>query len=90
VDRQRASGLGVAAFCREHGVAAASLYAWRRRLAQAALAPAFVEAKVVDSPAAEAAGVIEVCLRGGRRLRVGGGFDAGVLSELVTVLEGLS
>lgn len=90
MDRQRASGLCVAAFCREHGVAAASLYAWKRRMAQAAPAPTFVEAKVVDSPPGEAAGVIEVCLRGGRRLRVGGGFDARVLSELVTALEGLS
>jgi hypothetical protein len=71
-------------------MAAASLYAWKGRLAQAALAPAFVEAKVVGSPPAEAAGAIEVCLRGGRRLRVGGGFDARVLLELVTVLEGLS
>ncbi len=64
-------------------------------MAQAAPAPApaFVEAKVVadPAPAAEGAGAIEVCLRGGRRLRVGsGGFDARVLSELVTVLEGLS
>lgn len=33
--------------------------------------------------AAEAAGVIEVRLRGGRRLRVGRGFDARLLSELV-------
>lgn len=90
MDRQQASELSAAAFCRRHGIVAASLYAWRRRLAQAALAPAFVEAKVVGSPPAEAAGAIEVCLRGGRRLRVGGGFDARVLLELVTVLEGLS
>ena len=90
VDGQRASGLSVAAFCRRHGLAAASLYAWRRRLAQAGWAPAFVEAKVVGPPPAQAAGAIEVCLQGGRRVRVGGGFDARVLLELVTALEGLS
>jgi transposase-like protein len=89
VDEQRSSGLGAAAFCRRHGISAVSLYAWRRRLAQAAGAGVFVEAKVVDPSPAESAGAIEVCLRGGRRLRVGGGFDARVLSELVRVLEGL-
>jgi transposase-like protein len=91
LDRQRASGLSVAAFCRRHGVCAASLYAWKRRLRSVAAAPPFVEAKVTGVPAAaEAAGVIEVCLRGGRRLRVGRGFDARLLSELVVALEGLS
>jgi len=90
VDGQRASGLSVAAFCRRHGIAAASLYAWRRRLGPAAGARVFVEAKVVDPSPAQAAGLIEVCLKGGRRLRVGGGFDARVLLELVTALEGLS
>ena len=87
---QRASGLSVAAFCRRHGVAAASLYAWRRQLGQAAGAGVFVEAKVVDPLPAQAAGSIEVCLKGGRRVRVGGGFDARVLLELVTALECLS
>lgn len=90
LDGQRASGLGVAGFCRRHGISAASLYAWRRRLGQAAGAPVFVEAKVVDPSPAEAAAAIEVCLKGGRRLRVGGGFDADVLLELVRALEGLS
>ena len=64
LDRQRASGLSVAAFCRRHGVCAASLYAWKRRLRSVAAAPPFVEAKVTGVPAAaEAAGVIEVCPR---------------------------
>lgn len=87
LERQRASGLGVAAFCRRHGLAEASLYAWRRRLSVAA--PAFVEAKVVGVPGA-GAGVIEVCLRGGRRVRVGRGFDPELLKGVVAVLEGLA
>lgn len=57
---------------------------------EAVPAPMFVEAKVVDAPPARAAGEIEVCVRGGRRLRVGSGFDARVLLELVTALESLS
>lgn len=79
----------MAAFCRRHGVAAASLYAWKRRLSHPVPVHPFVEMKVADLPAAEA-GAIEVCLRGGRSLRVGRGFDARLLSELVAVLEGLS
>lgn len=87
LSRQRASGLGVAAFCRRHGLCAASLYAWRRRLC-AGDAAAFVEAKVVGpAPLPEAAGVIEVRLRGGRRVRVARGFDPRLLRELVAALE---
>jgi transposase-like protein len=90
LERQRASGLSVAAFCRRHGLSAASLYAWRRRLSVAAPGPAFVEAKLTDVPApAEAAGVVEVWLRGGRRVRVGSGFDPQLLKELVAALEGM-
>ena len=81
--------MGVAAFCRRHGLSAASLYAWRRRLS-AGDAPAFVEAKIVEpTQIPETAGVIEVCLRGGRRVRVGRGFDAVLLRELVAALEAL-
>ena len=32
---------------------------------------------------------IEVCLRGGRRLSVGRGFDPHLLRELITLLEAL-
>jgi transposase-like protein len=34
VSEQRASGLSVRAFCRREGLSDASLYAWRRRLAE--------------------------------------------------------
>lgn len=32
LEDQRASGLPISAFCRERGIAASSLFAWRRRL----------------------------------------------------------
>ena len=90
VDQQRASGLSVAAFCRQHGVDAASLYVWKRRLTYAAGPPEFVEAKIATEPAVrQDAGRIEVCLRGGRRLRVGRGFDPHLLKDVIAVLEGL-
>ena len=86
VERQRSSGLSVAKFCARHGLAVPSLYAWRRRLAAA---PAFVEAKlaVAGTPAS---GVIEVRLRGGRRLLVRReSFDRELLREVVAALESL-
>jgi transposase len=90
LDRQQASGLSVASFCRRRGLSAASLYAWRRRLSAGA-APAFVEAKVVEpAQVPETAGAIEVWLRGGRRVRVGRGFDPELLGKLVAALEGMA
>lgn len=105
--RQRASGLGVGAFCRRNAIPASSFFAWRRRLSEAAAAPAFVEAKVAArgsstlssdeaiSPKSRGprgswpAGVVEVRLRGGRRVRVGRGLDRELLIDVVSVLEGL-
>ena len=90
IDQQRASGLSVAAFCRQHGVDAASLYVWKRRLTYAAEPPDFVEAKIAQEPAVtQDAGRIEICLRGGRQLRVGRGFDPYLLKDVIAVLEGL-
>ena len=61
-----------------------SLYAWRRRLT---VTPAFVEAKVAPGrrrPAPRSRGVIEVRLRGGRRVRVSReNFDRELLVEVV-------
>lgn len=90
IDQQRTSGLGVAAFCRRHVIPVSSLYAWRRRLAISVPPHAFVEAKIAAVPAAaEDAGRIEIRLHGGRRLRVGHGFDPHLLRDVIAVLEGL-
>ena len=87
VERQRSSGLSVAKFCARHGIAIPSLYAWRRRLAAA---PVFVEAEVVGTSGPLPAGVVEVRLRGGRRLMVRReGFDRELLAEVVAALEGI-
>ena len=42
-----------------------------------------------SGPASECAG-LEVVLANGRRVRVGSGFDAGLLARVVSVLEGLA
>jgi transposase-like protein len=86
IERQRSGGMPVAAFCARYGIAVSSLYAWRRRLAGT---PAFVE--VAEAPAGtRSTGVIEVRLRGGRRLLVRReGFDRELLVEMVAALESL-
>jgi hypothetical protein len=104
IRRQAAGGLSVAEFCRRDRVPASSLFAWRRKLGLSPpTAPAFVEAVVAarpDSPgfrprqaakeAAREAGVFEIRLRGGRRVRVGRGFDRPLLVEVVAALEALA
>ena len=91
IRRQQASGLSVAAFCRQNRIAESSFFAWKRRVISSPVAPAFVEAKVTASlPAVRAAGVLEIRLRGGRRVLVHAGFDRNLLAELITVLEGLA
>jgi transposase len=90
IERQRTSGLSVAAFCRRDGVAASSFFAWKRRLGVVPATPAFVEATVTGTPlppTTRSAGRIEVRLRGGRRVRVGRGFDHHLLAEVVAALE---
>lgn len=91
--RQQASGLSVAAFCRREGLAESSFFTWKRKLATAAAAtPVFVEATVADDApsAAQPAGLIEVRLCGGRRVRVRrAGFDRDLLVQVVTALEAL-
>ena len=96
--RQSGSGLSVAEFCRRERVPPSSFFLWKRRLGPAARA--FVEAKVAGDGATPGqvtagcpmagAGVIELRLRGGRRVRVGRGFDHELLAEVVTALEAMA
>lgn len=94
VDRQKISGLSIAAFCRRHSIAVATFYFWKRRLSPPRQAPAFVEVRPPPmNDAASSGGThrsIELCLRGGRRLRLRRGFDRQLLLDLLGVLEGES
>ena len=87
VERQRASGSTAAAFCRDNHIATSSFFAWKRKLGGPPAA--FVEAAVVGTPPAPRAS-IEVLLRNGRRVRVGRGFDRGLLAEVVAALEAVA
>ena len=84
---QEASGLNVAAFARERGVSAWTLYDGKRRLRKrkaGAKAGDFVQVHV--RPVQAAPSSLEVELEGGMRVRVPAGFDEVELRRLLGVL----
>lgn len=94
IREQQASGLTIAAFCGERGVAVSSFYPWKRRLREAGAAagimeaPAFIEARVMGAPdERRGAGKIAIELAHGRRIVVGRGFDSELLLEVIETLE---
>src|SRR5262245_28510203 len=90
IDRWKASGQPVAAFCAAHRVGQASFYAWRQRLAArdpgpaapAPPAPAFAAVRIVPGPTAE------VVLPSGLVVRVPVGADPAAVARLVAALGG--
>jgi hypothetical protein len=98
IEQQERSGESVSAFCAARLIGESSLYAWKRKLRSKEKTPvspaSFVEATIAGPAAGSVAtwssGVIEVRLRGGRRVRVGRGFDRDLLMEVVSALEALS
>ncbi len=97
VRAQAASGLTVAAFCAQRGLAVSTFYPWKRRLASAAAAPraatsapAFVEAMVAPTDGPDERGVTIVLGAAGpgtRRVLVGPGFDPRLLLDVLDTLE---
>lgn len=98
IQRWRRSGMSARAFCEDQGLSEPSLYAWQRTLRQRdAQATRFVPVQVLagdgdeTSPAATDAGAalaaLELIVAGGRRLRIGAGFDESTLRRLLALLE---
>jgi hypothetical protein len=101
LEDQQASGLPVSAFCRERGIAASSLFAWRRRLAcrEAVFKPVKIAATSTaaardcghddddDDDDGGGEGAIELHLPGGRLLMVRRGFDRQLLVDVIHALE---
>jgi hypothetical protein len=90
------SGLTIRAYCRRHRLSEASFYAWRLELAQRdeqappaadGAAVTFAPLTVHAAPSGPDEPSVEVVLVNGRRLRVPVGVAAGVVRELVAVLE---
>ena len=86
IARWRASGLSMAAYCREHGFSYWSYVRWRRRLERAATpAGPLTLIPVVAAPANGAA--ITIRLPGGIGIEVERGFDAALLGAVVRALQ---
>jgi hypothetical protein len=98
--RQQASGLSILRFCRRERLAVATFYNWKRRLAeggdagggQARPTVGFAPVRVVPEPAESepitrmAGGTIEIVLGAGRRVRVAGPVDRGLLADVLAVV----
>jgi len=87
------SGLSQNEFCRERGLALSTLgrYRTRRKRQAPAVSNVLLAVEVSGRAPGSVAGTgsaLAVVLRGGRRVEVGRGFDAGTLQQLVHVLEG--
>jgi hypothetical protein len=87
IDRWKASGQSIAAFCAAHRVSPATFYSWRKRLATrgrdtAAPAPTFAPVRVVPDATAE------VILPNGLIVRVLAATDPAAVARLVAALGG--
>ena len=86
----RASGLSVAAFARERGLSAWTIYDWRRRLREQSGGARneldLVKVTVAAPAPAPQASTIAVELEAGHRVYVPAGFDAAELRRLLEVL----
>ena len=87
----QASGEPLEVFARSRGYSSQRLRWWGARL-KLTTTPALLPVRVVNggTDVRKEPPPIEVVLQGGRRLRVGRGFDQGELVELVRVLEAMS
>lgn len=88
----RSSGLSVRAFCEEQGLSQPSFYAWRRTLvardkATLRFVPVQVTPQLQPMAPDMSTGAVELVLHGGRRLRIGPGFDEPTLTRLLALLE---
>jgi transposase-like protein len=87
IDRWKASGQSVVAFCAAHQVSPATFYAWRKRVAASRShtvppAPAFATVRVIPDPTAE------VSLPSGLVVRVPISTDPATVARLVLALRG--
>ena len=90
-----ASGLMREAFCEQRGLAVGTLEKYRRRVhkgqpsSKGSMLPVEVVWSTGQNPNRDAVreGVLVVEMRGGRRIEVRRGFDAGTLERLLTILD---
>lgn len=91
LSRQRATGLGVRAFCAREGLREATFYRWRREVGRRD-APAFVELRPVPPAEPEPAvarpgdAPVELVFPQGPRVLVRPGCDAALLRRVLAAL----
>jgi hypothetical protein len=85
----RASGLSMAAYCREHGLSYWMFVRWRQRIEPTVtpVSPLTLIPVVAPTPSG---GAITIRLPDGIGIEVEPGFDAGVLSTVVRAPQALS
>jgi hypothetical protein len=86
IARWRASGVSMAAYCRQHELSYAAFVWWRRRLGQAITPASPLTLIPVVAPTASG-GAITIRLPSGIGIEVEAGFDAMALSAVVRVLQ---
>ena len=86
VARWRASGLSMAAYCRQHGLSYWMFVRWRQRIEPTVTpaAPLTLIPVVAPTPSG---GAITIRLPDGIGIEVEPGFDAGVLSAVMRALQ---
>lgn len=89
VARWRASGVSMAAYCRQHGLSYWMFVRWRQRIEQT-VAPAPPLTLIPVVAPTSSGGAITIRLPDGIGIEVEPGFDAGVLSAVMRALQGSS
>ena len=93
VAEYEASGMSRRGFCSARGLAVATLDLYRKRAREGvgrsggAVPQRLVAVEIERGSEATRSSALAVGLRNGRRIEVGGSFNAGLLSELLVVLE---
>jgi transposase-like protein len=87
VAAQERSGRSVKQFCEQQQITEQSFYVWRKRLRnQPPMRFALVETGMAR-PQVPAESGLELVLTTGERLRIGAGFDPGILRQVLAALR---
>jgi transposase len=83
------AGASVSWVARRHGLHPNQVFTWRREQRERSTAVSFAEVRLSPPAVSPGAGMMEIELAGGHRLRVGRDVDADALRRVVAVLESL-
>lgn len=86
IGRWRASGLSMAAYCRQHGLSYWMFVRWRQRI-ERTVTPASPLTLIPVVASTPSGGAITIRLPDGIGIEVEPGFDAGVLSAVMRALQ---